>query len=106
MLIAWTSTEKKEQAQALAREIIEKSLAACVQIDGPVESLYRWEGKIETCSEYRLTIKLLESQQPALETYIKAHHPYSTPEWIVARAEYVAEKYLSWAVSVSTSSTL
>jgi periplasmic divalent cation tolerance protein len=106
MLIAWTTVAKREQADTLATDLITAHLAACVQIEGPLRSVYRWQGKVETSEEYRLTIKFVESRASALEAYISAHHPYENPEWIVVRAEHVAEKYLSWAVAVSTSSTL
>ena len=106
MYIAWTSVAELEDAERLASEIITRHLAACVQIEGPLKALYRWEGRIESAAEYRLCIKCLESQLSALETYILRHHPYSIPEWVVTRADHVAEKYLSWAVSVSKSSTL
>lgn len=106
MLIAWTTAPSAESAQSIAQAIIENHLAACVQIDGPIRSIYRWDGKIDSTNEFRLTIKLLESQSAALETFVKGHHPYATPEWITVRAEHVGEKYLSWAVAVSTPSTL
>lgn len=106
MLIAWTTLPDAASAQALAKAVIEKHLAVCIQVEGPVTSLYRWDGRTEIASEYRLMIKLLENQSASLEAYIKTHHPYSTPEWIAVRAEHVGEKYLSWAVAVSTSSTL
>jgi len=75
-------------------------------VEGPLKAHYRWKGQVESTTEFRLCIKCLESQLPALETYILRHHPYSIPEWIVTRADHVAEKYLSWAVGVSKSSTL
>ena len=106
MLIAWTTVGTREAADCLASGIIVHHLAACVQIDGPIRSVYRWEGKVATAEEFRLMIKFVESQAGALEAHISAHHPYENPEWIVVRAEHVAEKYLSWAVAVSTSSTL
>jgi len=77
-----------------------------VQIDGPIVSFYRWEGKIERAEEYRLCLKCVTATLPALEQHVLAHHPYATPEWLVVPAERVAEKYLSWAEANSTSSPL
>jgi periplasmic divalent cation tolerance protein len=102
MLVAWTTVATLEDASRLAREAVEARLAACVQVDGPVTSYYRWEGRIESAQEYRLTFKLLPEQADRLEIWIGAHHPYDTPEWIVARAEHVSGKYLSWARGTST----
>ena len=105
-MLGWTSVEKKDDAERLARGLIEQSLAACVQIDGPIRSLYRWEGKLQSVDEYRLLVKFIPARGRAVETWLMAHHPYDTPEWLVIRAEHVAEKYLSWARANSTSAPL
>lgn len=102
MLIAWTTVATAGDAARLARGAVEARLAACVQIDGPVTSHYRWEGRIESAEEHRLTFKLLPEKAAALEAWVMANHPYETPEWIVVRAQHVSEKYLSWAGAAST----
>jgi periplasmic divalent cation tolerance protein len=102
MLIAWTTLATRDQAEELARAVVEQRLAACVQIDGPIISHYRWQGRPERAEEFRLCCKFLPAQQKALEAWLFAHHPYDTPEWIVLRAESVGEKYLSWAKANST----
>lgn len=106
MLIAWTTVETQEDAEALARLAVERHLAVCVQVDGPITSFYHWESAVTRSSEYRLCFKFLEAHSAALENLVLSHHRYSTPEWVVIRSEHIAEKYLSWAVGVSTSSTL
>lgn len=106
MLIAWTTVPDKETALTLARAVVEAHLAVCVQIEGPIDSFYRWEGKVEQSQEFRLCFKTTAGQAQALEGFVLARHPYEIPEWVVLRSEYVGEKYLSWAVAVSTSSTL
>ncbi|WP_221031743.1 divalent-cation tolerance protein CutA [Actomonas aquatica] len=103
MLIGWTTTSTETEATTLARGLIDRKLAACVQIDGPMTSIYRWGGTTETSTEYRLTIKFLVNRHLEVETYVHNHHPYDTPQWIVVRAEHVAEKYLSWAQANSSS---
>ena len=102
MWIAWTSVEKREDAERLARLAIEHRLAACVQIDGPATSVYRWKGKLETAQEWRLTFKCAADRLEALETRIIHDHTYETPEWIAVRAEHVGEKYLNWAIEDSS----
>jgi periplasmic divalent cation tolerance protein len=106
MLIAWTTVGTPEDASRLAQGAVESHLAACVQVDGPVESNYWWDGKVESAREYRLMFKLLPEQAAGLEAWIRARHPYGTPEWIVVRAEHVSEKYLSWARGTSTPAPL
>lgn len=102
MLIAFTTVASEADAQRLADAVIAAHLAACVQIDGPIRSVYRWQERIERATEFRLTFKCLPAQLAALETLVLAEHPYDTPEWLVLRAERVGEKYLSWARSDST----
>ena len=97
MLIAWTTVATRTDADRLAADAVARNLAACVQIDGPIISHYRWEGKIAQEQEFRLSFKVLERHAAALEKLVLATHPYATPEWIVVRAERVGEKYLSWA---------
>jgi len=102
MLIAWTTVATAADAARLAHGAVEAGLAACVQVDGPVTSTYRWEGRVETASEHRLMFKLLPEHAAALEAWVRVRHPYATPEWVVVPSGHVSEKYLSWARSTST----
>jgi len=97
MLIAWTTVGTSAEAERLASDVVAAGLAACVQVEGPIVSLFRWEGKIERVEEFRLCFKFLPAQSAALEKHVLSAHPYDTPEWFVVRAESVGEKYLSWA---------
>ena len=97
MLIAWTTVGTLADADKLAADVVEVGLAACVQIDGPVVSHFRWEGKHERVEEFRLCFKVVPDQLAALRRTVLNAHPYDTPEWVVVRAEDVGEKYLSWA---------
>ncbi len=102
MLIAWTTVATLVDADRLAADAVARSLAVCVQTTGPVTSHYRWQGAEERTTEFRLMFKFLPGQQTALEAWLHSTHPYATPEWVVVRAEHVGEKYLSWAVAIST----
>ncbi len=106
MLIAWTTVAERADADRLAAEAVRLGLAACVQVEGPLTSHYRWQGRTEASAEHRLTFKLLAGRLAELEAWVLAHHPYETPEWIVVRAERVSEKYLSWAASNPDNRTL
>lgn len=97
MFIAWTTVANRTDADRLAADLVARSLAACVQVEGPVVSHYRWEGRLERAEEFRLTLKFLPDRRAALETRLFATHPYAAPEWIVVAAAHVGEKYLSWA---------
>ena len=103
MFVAWTTTAKREDADRLARGAVEARLAACVQVDGPITSHYRWEGKVESAEEFRVWFKYLPDNASQLSAWVHHHHPYKIPQWIEVSAENVGEKYLSWAIANSTS---
>ena len=106
MLLAWTTVATADDADRLAADAVACGLAVCVQTDGPVTSHYRWEGKQERATEFRLIFKFLPGQQAALEAWLRTAHPYAAPEWVVVRTEHVGEKYLSWALAGSNQSPL
>jgi len=91
-----TTTETKEQAQAIARHLVEKRLAACVQITDVVESTYRWKGKLETTGEYLCLIKTREDLYLQVEAAVKKLHSYETPEIIAVPIVNGSEEYLKW----------
>lgn len=106
LLVGWTTVGNRQDADRLAQGLVTARLAVCVQIDGPITSHYIWQGQPETAEEYRLNMKFLPARANAVKTWLEQHHPYDTPEWLVVRAEDVAEKYLSWARTNCTSAPL
>jgi periplasmic divalent cation tolerance protein len=106
MLVAWTTVANRADADRIAADVISRNLAACVQVEGPIMSHYRWQARSECTEEFRLSFKFLETQADVLEQRVLATHPYDTPEWVVVRAERVAEKYLSWANANSSTPPL
>ncbi len=102
-LVVLTTVEEQEDGERLARLLVERELAACVQILPPMISIYRWQGAIERASEVLLLIKTTRAAYPRLETAIKENHPYQTPEIIALPVEAGSGEYLSWlAASVKT----
>jgi periplasmic divalent cation tolerance protein len=71
-----TTTAKKDDAEKIATSLVEKRLAACVQIVGPVHSTYRWQGKVERAEEWQCLIKSRQDLFAALDQAIKKLHPY------------------------------
>ena len=106
LMIGWTTVETLAQAETLARQSVDHNLAACVQIDGPITSIYRWEGAVEHSREYRLTFKFAAANSECLREFVLSTHPYTTPEWAAVRVTEVGEKYLSWVQANSTSAPL
>ncbi len=94
--IVFTSTDSAEKAQALARALVERRLAACVNIVERAQSIYRWQGAIESATEWLLLIKTQDSLLPQLESALRALHSYTLPELLVLTVESGSEEYLRW----------
>lgn len=103
LMIGWTTTSSQPQAETLGRALVGAGLVTCAQIDGPVSSIYHWEEEVRRDEEWRLTLKFLPEHLTDVETRLQELHPYDTPEWVVVKADHVAEKYLSWAKANSSS---
>ena len=106
MFIAWTTVATRTDADRIAGDCVARNLAVCVQVEGPVTSHYRWQNKIETASEWRITFKCLKEQFEALASHVHAVHPYEVPEWLAVETELIGEKYLSWARATRSSINL
>lgn len=91
-----TTTEEKQDAERIARSVVEKRLAACVQITGPIISTYHWKGSIETSEEWLCLIKSRKDLYEEIEKTIKETHPYETPEIIATPIVAGSEDYLAW----------
>ena len=85
-----------EEAARLADMLVGSRLAACVQIMPAMESVYRWQGKIERQSEILLIIKTLKSKFADLEREVRALHSYETPEIVALPVTAASEPYLKW----------
>ncbi len=101
--IVITTCADKESAHALALDLVAESLAACVNIVPGVESVYRWQGAVESDSEYLLWIKSTVSNYAAIERRIKALHTYELPEIIAVPITDGSAEYLAWVDSVQKS---
>lgn len=91
-----TTTETEEQAKIIARHLVESKIAACVQITGPIESTYRWKGKVETAREWLCLIKTRDNLFDDVQDAIKKLHPYETPEIIAVPIVEGSREYLNW----------
>ncbi len=90
-----TTAANKEQAEKIARAVLQARLAACVQIQ-EITSYYWWDGKINCDAEQLLYLKTTVQHYDALEAAIIANHSYDTPEILQVPIERGFAKYLSW----------
>ena len=91
-----TTVEKKEDADRIAKILVETRVAACVQVIGPIRSTYWWKGKVEEASEWLCVMKTREELYSDLEASLKAVHPYQVPEIIAVPLTKGSEGYLRW----------
>jgi periplasmic divalent cation tolerance protein len=83
ILAVTTTVASRADADRLGRAILERRLAACVQVEEGLTSLYRWQGKDCADPEVRLTIKTLPGCEEALQALFKERHPYEVPQFLV-----------------------
>lgn len=85
-----------ETARQIGTLLVESQLAACLNIIPGVESIYRWEGKINQDKEVAALIKTTESSLPQLERNFLEKHPYDVPEFLVMKPDSGFQGYLDW----------
>lgn len=91
-----TTTGSRNDAERLAEILVERRLAGCVQIGGPITSIYHWQDNLQKEEEYLVTIKTIESAVAPLSQLIQKHHPYDVPEIIVVPITDGSQDYLRW----------
>ncbi len=94
--IVLTTTGSQEEARKIAHHLVENRLAACVNIVPRVESIYRWQGKVETSEEWLLLVKTTLDRVLAVQDAIRALHSYELPECVVLVIEDGSASYLEW----------
>jgi periplasmic divalent cation tolerance protein len=97
-----TTAPSLEVARQLAHGLVTERLAACVNVLPQVMSTYVWEGRLQQTEEILMMIKTRSSRYAALEQYIRAHHPYDTPEIIEISGSRVTPPYWAWVLKETT----
>ena len=98
-LLVLTNCPDEETANAIALAVVEAQLAACVNILPRVQSIYRWQGVVESATEIPLFIKSTAANYPALEKLIGGLHPYEIPEIIALPITQGLPAYLNWVAA-------
>lgn len=91
-----TTVGSTADAEALARSIVAARLAACVQVVGPISSVYRWQGDVCAEQEWRCEAKTTTERRDALVEHIAANHPYELPEIVAIPITAGSAAYLDW----------
>jgi periplasmic divalent cation tolerance protein len=94
--LAITTTANREEAERIARTLIEERLAACVNILDNVRSIYRWQGAVESADESLLLIKTDQQHIELLRERLTELHSYELPEFLVLEVAGGSSAYLGW----------
>lgn len=94
--IVLTTAGSREEAERLARTLVDERLAACATLLPSARSIYRWEGRVESAEETLLLLKTEESRLEPLEHRLHELHSYTTPEFLVLRVDSGSHAYLNW----------
>jgi periplasmic divalent cation tolerance protein len=95
-ILIFCTCSSPEEARRIARTLVEERLAACANIIPGVQSIFRWEGKIDEAEEIQLLIKSIESRYPELQKRIAELHSYDTPEIFAVPMMAISDKYHAW----------
>jgi len=91
-----STASSRDEAQTIAQALIDARLAACVNILGPIDSIYRWKGEVEQAQEFLMLIKTTADRFIAVRDRLRELHSYETPELIQLSIENGLPEYLAW----------
>jgi periplasmic divalent cation tolerance protein len=96
IVLVFTNLPDREAALSLAEALVDKRLAACVNVLGGCTSVYRWEGAVERAEEVPVMIKTRAARYPEVEALIRSLHPYELPEVVAVPVVRGLPDYLEW----------
>ena len=101
-VVVWTTIGSAADGQRLASILVNERLAACVNVLGEMDSVYRWKGGVESERERQLVIKTTAERLPALQARVHELHPYEVPEFMVLPVAGGSGPYLRWMMESTT----
>jgi periplasmic divalent cation tolerance protein len=101
VVLAFSTFPDVETARRIARELVAENFAACANVIPKIESIYRWQGKIEQGDETLVLFKTTAARFAAFEEKLKSLHPYDVPEVISCKIEAGLSEYLRWVTENS-----
>ncbi|KAB8165818.1 divalent cation tolerance protein CutA [Streptomyces sp. 3MP-14] len=103
-LVVTTTLDSREAAEAVGRAAVTARLAACAQVEGPITSVYRWEGEVTSDQEWRLVLKTTAARYPELESLVRESHGYEVPQIVATEIVRGGADYLRWLETETTDS--
>ena len=99
IFIGLVACPSQEVGSALAKLLVDRELAACVQVLPQMQSVYRWKGEVCIDTEVLLLIKSSQHLKDEVQNAVEENHPYEVPEFVVIDAADVSEKYSAWLLA-------
>lgn len=106
ILLAFSTFPDIETARRIARQLVTENFAACANIIPAIESIYRWQSKVEQGNETLVLFKTAAARYPAFQEKLKSLHPYDVPEIIACPVDKALPEYLRWVIDSSASENL
>lgn len=101
-VLVWTTLGADADGKSLAETLVGERLAACVTVQAPMDSVYRWRGSVEHERERQILIKTTTERVPALAARVRELHPYELPEFLVTPIISGSDAYLAWLQESTT----
>ncbi len=101
LLCVVTTCGTKEDADSLARLVVERHIAACAQVSGPITSIYWWKGQMEEEQEWQVRFKILASSYQLVQDAIRKNHPYELPQIVAFGIEEALPEFAQWVAENS-----
>ena len=98
------AASSREEADRITGSAVERRLAACGQVAGPMRSTFRWEGRVQTAEEWLCILKTTRARYPELEQHVRTAHSYDNPEIIATAIAAGGADYLAWIRAETASS--
>jgi periplasmic divalent cation tolerance protein len=100
-VVVFVTTGSADEAHRIGRALVEERLAGCVNVLGPIRSIYRWQGAVEEAEEHLLVVKARAQDLPVLGERVRALHSYDVPEVLALPVAAGSEDYLAWLASAT-----
>jgi periplasmic divalent cation tolerance protein len=101
-VVVLVTAPNAEEGARLGRTLVDERLAACANVIGPIRSIYRWQGAVEEADEHLVLLKARGADVGALETRVRALHPYDVPEVLALPVTAGSAPYLAWLAESTT----
>jgi len=105
IIVVITTTDSREEAQRIARAMVEKRLAACAQVSGPIESHFHWDNRIDRAEEWQCKFKTAQGKYPELERAIVEMHSYEVPQVVAFPVTMAFKAFAQWVYEETVKKT-